>query len=415
MRTVATSVVAATLAALAVTVSASGFNFVTLGDWGCMPIGGWHAQDELTVAKQFMKSTADLNARFILNPGDNFYYCGVHNKSDEMWQSTFEDVFTDPSTNVKWWSALGNHDYGYPGSAEAQIEYVSPKADRWQMPNRYYYKRLEFPGEVNISLIVLDASPCQQMYIGNDSSKWDPCGSVIPGCPGCTFHQNVAAQSCAAQLAWLKATLPTIPDGDWKIAMVHAPASEIDVEDLITPLQQSKFDLVVNGHVHLLAHYTVDNVGTYITSGAGCMVKIEDRPRTNKHVPELGATSCPSNPKFHSCQIVFQRTIAGYTTHEFNADFTTLTTKLLDFDGNLLHETTSTKGGQPATPAPGATTPAPSHSCCFYSDSSCSIGQTCCDDEGYSYDRYHCDGSDGQRHMCVWNEWSRKCMVGGNY
>lgn len=414
MRSVFFSALAVTLAATAA--ASGGFNFVTLGDWGCMPIGGWHAQDELTVAKQFMQTTANLNARFILNPGDNFYYCGVHNKSDEMWQSTFEDVFTDSSTNVKWWSALGNHDYGYPGSAEAQIEYVSPKADRWQMPNRYYYKRLEFPGEVNISLVVLDASPCQAMYIGNDSAKWDPCGSVIPGCPGCTFHQNVAAQSCAAQLAWLQETLKDIPSGDWKIAMLHAPAGEIDVADLITPLQQANFDLVVNGHVHLLAHYTIDNGGTYITSGAGCMVKIEDRHKTNKHIPDLGATSCPQDPKFHSCQLVFQRTIAGYTTHEFNSNFTALTTNLLDFDGNVLHTTTTHKGGIPETPSPGGPTPTPTTkpSCCFYSDSSCSLGQVCCDDEGHSYGQYHCDGNDGQRHMCVWNKWSQQCMVGGN-
>jgi len=342
------------LLALASSASAK-FSFASIGDWGCVPIGGYHEQDEIIVAKQFAKTAEQINARFILNTGDNFYYCGVHSKTDAMWNTTFENIFTEQSTMVTWWGALGNHDYGYPGSATAQIEYKSPNNNRWQIPDRYYYQRLTFPGEVNISLVVLDASPCQADYISSDPSGWDPCGSVIPSCPGCTFHDNVVKQNCSAQLAWFNSIIPTIPANDWKILMFHAPASDIDVEDFITPFQKAGFDLYINGHVHLMAHYQMDNAGTYITTGAACMVRISDEeakkmdavPPHQQVKSKAGANSCGGDNQWHSCEIIYQKTIAGYSYHTFNDDFTELTTYLLDYSGNLLHSVTTTKGGAP--------------------------------------------------------------------
>ncbi|CUE99784.1 acid phosphatase, putative [Bodo saltans] len=336
------------------------FSFVSIGDWGCVPIGGYYVNDELTVAKQFAKTAEELNARFVLNTGDNFYYCGVHNKSDAMWDSTYENVFTEPSTMVPWYNTLGNHDYGYPGSAEAQIEYTSPNHNRWNLPDRYYYKRLEFPGEVNISLLVLDASPCQSEYTSSDPAGWDPCGSVIPACPGCTFHQNVIKQNCSVQLAWMNEILATIPEDDWKVAMIHAPAQSIDNEDFVAPLRAAKFELFLNGHVHLLAHYNMDHQGTYITTGAGCMVRIPEAPTTTTAPSGTSKTakeaeplvmppvkwvpsSCTGHQKGHSCQIVYQQEIAGYTGHTFSADFSTLTTTFYDYTGAVLYQTTTAK------------------------------------------------------------------------
>ena len=416
-----TLLVAALFAAVIATPAAASFSFASLGDWGCVPIGGYHERDEIVVARQFASAAEDVNARFILNPGDNFYYCGVHSKDDSMWNSTFESVFTEPSTMVPWYTALGNHDYGYPGSATAQMEYVSPNNNRWVLPARYYYKRLEFPGEVNISLVVLDASPCQQDYISNDPSGWDPCGSVIPGCPGCTFHQNVIKQSCAAQLEWLNSILPTVPADDWKIAMVHAPASDIDVLDMITPFQNANFNLYLNGHVHLLAHYQIDNMGTYITSGAGCMVRV---PESDKKTlspgtvvpPKLRASSCRDNPKFHSCEIIWQKTIAGYTTHTFNANFSALTTYIYDYAGKLLHTVVTEKdggsgsGSTPSAPSSGGSSSSSSGgTCCHYSDSPCYAGQICCNDEGSSYHKSACDGWQGKKHHCKWTD--SECVI----
>lgn len=419
------------------------FNFVSIGDWGCVPIGGYHEQDELIVAKQFSAAATALNARFVLNTGDNFYYCGVHSKTDAMWASTFENVFTAESTMVPWYSCLGNHDYGYPGSAEAQMEYVSPNNNRWYLPARYYYKRLTFPGEVNISLLVLDASPCQSEYTSSNPKGWDPCGSVIPGCPGCTFHANVIAQSCSAQLAWMNQMLPTVPADDWKIVMVHAPASSIDVEDFLTPLQAAGFHFYINGHVHIMSHYTMDNAGTYITTGAACMVRVPQSESAkaagspNVQMPEVKWTpsSCTNQLQGHTCQNIFTQTIAGYTTHSFSADFQTLYTYIYDYAGHLLHTATTPKSGsgssssgpappQPPTPPtpdssssdspPSPPTPASGSSsgsgnCCYYEAASCHSGQTCCNKEGHMYTESTCKGSTGQHHHCQWT--GSSCVV----
>jgi hypothetical protein len=421
--------------ALLACVAQATFNFVSIGDWGCVPIGGYHEQDELIVAKKFSEAATSVDAKFVLNTGDNFYYCGIHSKTDTMWNSTFEGVFTAPSTMVPWYSCLGNHDYGYPGSATAQIEYVSPNNNRWVMPGRYYYKRLVFPNEVNISLLVLDATPCQKDYVNDDPSKWDPCGSVIPGCPGCTFHENVIKQSCSAQLTWMNSIIPSIPADDWKIVMIHAPAGDINEVDLITPLQQAKFDLYINGHVHLLSHYTMDNAGTYITTGAACMVRVPAAQAEKKiNIPEAKWTpsSCPSSSSNgHSCQIVWEQTIAGYTTHSFSSDFSELSTFIYDYDGNLLHTAVIQKGGgsgsgsgslptSPPTSPPsgsssaGSATSAPSSSsssgsCCYYSTSSCHSGMTCCSESGESYKESTCKGADGKRHHCEWT--GSSCVV----
>ena len=416
---------AATLVAL-VCGALSTFNFVSIGDWGCVPIGGYHEQDELIVARTFQQAATELDARFVLNTGDNFYYCGVHNKTDAMWDSTFENVFTAESMMVPWYGCLGNHDYGYPGSATAQLEYVSPKNNRWVMPDRYYYKRLSFPGEVNISLVVMDASPCQSDYVNDNPKYWDPCGSVIPGCPGCTFHANIIKQQCSTQLTWLNQLLPTIPADDWKIVMIHAPAGDIDVSDLITPLQHANFDMYINGHVHLLTHYTMDNAGTYITTGAACMVRVPSAAAEKKvEMPEvrLRTSSCPySSNNGHSCQVVWEQVIAGYTTHTFSSDFSSLSTMFYDYDGNLLHTAVTQKGGSsgsgsgvtPATPSPADSSSSngesssSSGSCCYYKSTSCSKGQTCCDAEGKSYGEYYCK-ENGAAHHCKWED--SKCIV----
>ena len=178
-------------------------SFVTLGDWGGAGLEDYHKTDELAVAKTLAASAASLNAQFLLNVGDNFYYYGVDSVTDPQWKTTFEDVYTAPSLAIPWYSVLGNHDYGF--NPDAQLQYKSPVNDRWVMPSRYYTKRVEIgtTGQY-ISFIFLDASPCQATYRSEDKSGWDPCGGDYPGPSNCSFHKNVLAQDCGVQLTWLK-------------------------------------------------------------------------------------------------------------------------------------------------------------------------------------------------------------------
>ena len=307
------------------------FHFMSIGDWGCMPMGGTKAHDEVVVAKSFADKATELKSRFVLNTGDNFYHCGVHSKSDSVWKSTFEDVFTEESMMVPWYSCLGNHDYGYPGSAEAEMEYTSPHNNRWVMPSRYYYRRLEFPKEVNISLIVLDSSPCQAKYRSSDPINWDPCGTHTHTCPGCTFHDNIMKENCGDQLKWLNEVLPKVPKDDWKIVMTHAPAYELNVEDLLKPLEEHKFELFINGHVHLLAHYEIDTAPdmNFVTTGAGCWIDVDSTEN-----PKIGACSIDG---VGSCAMKWTDVVAGYTEHVFEDNFKTLATHYYNHKGEVIH------------------------------------------------------------------------------
>ena len=63
----------------------AGLTFLTIGDWGGAaleePSQPW-AKNTAAVAKQLGKSVADKNVKFIVNTGDNFYWCGLQNSSD---------------------------------------------------------------------------------------------------------------------------------------------------------------------------------------------------------------------------------------------------------------------------------------------------------------------------------------------
>ena len=104
-------------------------NFLVFGDWGR------HGEkDQVDVATQMGIAAKNIDAKFIVAVGDNFYEHGVASVDDPQWQTSFENVYTAPSLHVPWRVILGNHDYH--GNCDAQMAYsnISP---RWTMPARY--------------------------------------------------------------------------------------------------------------------------------------------------------------------------------------------------------------------------------------------------------------------------------------
>eukprot|EP01059_Diplonema_ambulator_P016803 TRINITY_DN28781_c0_g1_i1.p1 TRINITY_DN28781_c0_g1~~TRINITY_DN28781_c0_g1_i1.p1 ORF type:complete len:342 (+),score=140.38 TRINITY_DN28781_c0_g1_i1:39-1028(+) len=309
------------------------YNFVSIGDWGGVNLGSYQEVAEKAVAAQLEKTASDLDAKFVINTGDNFYYCGVSNVSDPLFKTDFEDVFTAASTHVPWYSILGNHDYGY--APEAQLQYKSPTNDRWVLPERYYTKRVLLDGTQYLSMVFLDTNPCISAYRSSNPSGWDPCSGKYQDCPlGCKFHDNIIAQNCTAQYDWLRSTMATIPKGDWVIVVGHHAAWEIDTEDFTSVLQQYGFDLYLNGHTHELNTYTVDGEGQYVTTGAGCMVAISNEGRKEADVDA---------PLAHTHEYTWYDKVAGFTTHSFDASFSTLTTKFLTYNGTVIKTIVSNK------------------------------------------------------------------------
>eukprot|EP00933_Yihiella_yeosuensis_P075288 TRINITY_DN84604_c0_g1_i1.p1 TRINITY_DN84604_c0_g1~~TRINITY_DN84604_c0_g1_i1.p1 ORF type:complete len:406 (+),score=49.60 TRINITY_DN84604_c0_g1_i1:47-1219(+) len=348
--------------------------FVTIGDWGGSSTSAYHAANQHSVAKQMGLTAADAGISFVLNTGDNFYYCGIQNTSDVQLKIDFEDVYTQDSLNVPWYGSLGNHEYGY--NVDAQLQYKDPKG-RWFLPARYYSKRLQIGSGKFMSLIVLDTSPCVKAYRSDDPSGWDPCGSDYTSCAPhdegtCHFNSNILTQDCGAQLKWFKGELQKVPKDDWLIIVGHHKAYEINVEDFITPMMDRGFDLYLNGHTHTLDQYTINGKSSFITSGAGSMVHTKDQD-------DLGS----------SRGTVWKEKSPGFTLHTFSEDFTQLKTDYIDNKGNTIHSFT-VKQGQGPSPSPP---PSPSGGSCkdfgctpYVDGQSCQCNKyceqqdDCCDD-----------------------------------
>ncbi|MEO7992031.1 MAG: metallophosphoesterase, partial [Chryseolinea sp.] len=108
--------------------------FLIVGDWGRNGQG-----DTQDVADWMGVAANQVNAKFVISTGDNFYCCGVASTEDYQWVSSFENVFRSHSLQIPWYVTLGNHDY--QGNVQAQIDY-GKKNQRWKMPDRYFTKVL---------------------------------------------------------------------------------------------------------------------------------------------------------------------------------------------------------------------------------------------------------------------------------
>src|SRR5262249_38799142 len=131
------------------TPSTSVVRLVALGDTG----EGNEAQR--LVAEQMGKHCMAVGGcTAVVMLGDNFYDNGVVSVDDPQWRTKFEDIYDVPGLNgLKFYVALGNHDYGYTssGSRDAQLDYSQlpvgkdagqRSSDKWVMPMPYYDVRL---------------------------------------------------------------------------------------------------------------------------------------------------------------------------------------------------------------------------------------------------------------------------------
>jgi tartrate-resistant acid phosphatase type 5 len=231
--------------------------FLVVGDWG--RDGASHQRD---VATQMGRAAAQIDARFVVSVGDNFYDNGVQSTTDPQWRTSFEDVYVAQSLQKPWYVTLGNHDYH--GSPQAQIDYAAT-SDRWRMPTRYYkVSGAEF-GAPEADLFVIDTSPIVQRYRSGLHSA---------------LAQNVQSQDVDTQLAWLDAELGR-SQAQWKLVFGHhtifsggsAHGNTPELVAQVKPLlERHGVQTYVNGHEHDLQHIQVGAVN-YVCSGAGSEVR----------------------------------------------------------------------------------------------------------------------------------------------
>lgn len=331
---------------------AAGFTFLTVGDWGgnaLQETSKPYHQNVLNVAKAMDASARAHGAKFVVNTGDNFYWCGVGNTSDFQIKTDWVDPFLSYSSlQVPWMGVLGNHEYGY--NITAQVE-MGKYYKNWVMDDRYYTRRVQLDSSKYATFIFLDTSACVSSYRSTDPAKWDPCSTMYPTCSlsggsdqfegPCRFHENIMASDCAPQFTWFQQQLQKTPSTDWLIVVGHHGADEMDIYDFVGAMQKRGFDLYLNGHEHMLTHYTVDNAGAYVTSGAGALVMSGDQShgRVFDKVNSVNLDEMANVPYGlgHTYKPVFSAVKTGFTAHTFSPDFKTLTTDLVDVAGTVLH------------------------------------------------------------------------------
>src|SRR5476649_647078 len=135
-----------------------GLNFLVFGDWGRNG-----EKDQRDVAAQMAVAAKDIDAKFIISVGDNFYEDGVKSVDDPQWQTSFEKVYSAPSLQVPWRVALGNHDYH--GDCDAQIAY-GKISQRWTMPARYYTRTEQIDAGNAVEFFYLDTTPMATLDAG---------------------------------------------------------------------------------------------------------------------------------------------------------------------------------------------------------------------------------------------------------
>lgn len=264
----------------------SAFNFLVLGDWGR---NGFFNQAE--VAEGMGRVAERINSRFTISTGDNFYTSGVTSVDDPKWDRSFEDVYTAPSLQRRWYVVLGNHDW--QGNVPAQIAY-SDVSDRWYMPAQYFAEEKAFgPDSTRALFVYIDTNPLAYPpeYEGrfDDSGVWDPEG----------------------QLAWLEETLST-STAPWKIVVGHHPIYGSGrypdnprlVETLVPLFEEYGVQTYFCGHDHNLQHLrpegsTVD----YFISGAGSLLRaVEPSQNTLFAVERSGFMAVSMTPTLMEVQ-----------------------------------------------------------------------------------------------------------------
>ena len=305
----------------------SSVNFLSIGDWGGATLGGKYQTNVNNIASAMGNYIEENDSEFILNTGDNFYYCGIQNTSDPQITIDYTNVFK--GLGVDWYNSLGNHDYGYNVSAQLELNNTIP---HWILPNRYYTNRI-IANKIPINLIVLDTNPCIKTYRDTDPQYWDPCGTGYPTCSihnsdddfegKCMFHDNIIAESCSSQYLWFQNVVTQLNTTEWIIIVGHHPVNEINVEDFGTLIDQYA-DLYLNGHTHLLNYYSYNGNAKYITTGAGSMVL------TNSLRGEISGST-----------VIWSKKVTGFTGHTISGN--TLKTGFFDINGNELYSFSVTK------------------------------------------------------------------------
>ena len=252
--------------------------FFVLGDWGRQG-----EYNQTVVAEAMARKARSFHPDFIVSTGDNFYEEGLVSADDELFETSFTDIYTQPElVNVPWHVVVGNHDYGetkqpktIPAGCKTRDDYdngacfygpahqldvrLTERDARWHC-ERFFSLSL---ANGDVEMFFIDTTPIIRSYA---EEVW------------ATNRGGVLQQSPEDQLRELEARL-SASQASWKFVVGHHPIRTnhrpdhefmdmvADLEPLITKYNVQAY---FAGHDHNVQHLHDPATGYHhITSGAG--------------------------------------------------------------------------------------------------------------------------------------------------
>ena len=264
--------------------------------------------DQKPIAEMMGELGEMIGPEFVLATGDVHHFEGVRSVNDPLWMTNFELIYSHPDLMIPWYPICGNHEYR--GNTQAVVDY-SAVSRRWEMPARYYTKVFDEEG-VTLRVVWIDTTPLIDKY-RRDSVK----------------YADACRQDIDSQLEWLDSVLETAQE-DWVIVAGHHPiyadtykseTERLDMQNRVDAiLRRHRVDMYICGHIHNFQHIRVEGSDIdYIVNSSGSL---------SRDVKPVEGT-------------VFCSGASGFSV--VTADKATLILRMLDKNGDVLHEVIRTK------------------------------------------------------------------------
>ena len=217
---------------------------------------------------------------FVVSTGDNVYEDGAKNVDDPKFRSHFEDIYTQPALQVRWYMSLGNHDHGNHEvfrDVSAQVEYTK-RSKRWFMPATYYAQRFDFTAPAPAATD--DGSSAATRPSSASAATPFSLELFVLDTYDVSYYRT---QMSKQQLAWLESALAN-STATWRLVVGHRPlystgkfhGSSPYFQRLFEPLfKQHRVAAYLCGDDHDLQVLRHDAV-LHVLSGAGARARGRD-------------------------------------------------------------------------------------------------------------------------------------------
>lgn len=265
----------------------------------------------------------EIDAKFVLALGDNFYNTGVTSDTSSRFSTSWSTVYNSGSMKtLPWYVIAGNHDH--EGNVTAEVEFTNlDPTKRWNYPDFFYKKSFSGDG-VSIDVIMIDTVDlCGSNKVQDHGVEgyFDPLPTMDSTATN-TNWQWIEDQMAASTADYL------FIGGHYPVYSVceHGPTQTLI--DNLQPLLVKYNAHYLSGHDHCL-EYFVEGKVSYILSGTGdecCYSASNSNNKLNPTGALKFSVSSSNNPN---------KVTGGFVSISTSA--TSMIVKYYDQDGNVLY------------------------------------------------------------------------------